>query len=279
MCLGLAACYAPLNNSGMSTNKAWLEIPAKKTNFDGKPYDICYQFNLHIIPLEAQNQLDLQESCLSNCCWLSDKEEVVLDFNKNFEKDLAIYGQAQKYTPEKITLKFTHADWLNTAAVHISPRGAIKSDGTLKLKYQTVQDPVRLAQVQQENRRAQVLHNANEADRQISQSLTPSQTQQARQRALELLQRTEENRIDTHFYLLDKKHREKGHIFLISKRLYSNTAQADGTYQITCQALVQSGPDTTQLQNRTLSCGVWNVNLSEQTVSPKDSIARNIHNQ
>ena len=112
-----AGCYAPLNNSGVTTNKAWLDIAAKKTDFQGKQYDSCYQFRLKFAPQQAATQLDLQDTCISACCWRSDKEEVVLDLNKNFEKNLKLYGRAEKYSPAKITLKVTHSNLLNTSAV------------------------------------------------------------------------------------------------------------------------------------------------------------------
>ena len=76
-----AACYTPLNNSGVATTKPWLEIYGKKMDFEGKQYDSCYQFNVHFWPQEAAQAIDLQESCISACCWRSDKEEVILVVN------------------------------------------------------------------------------------------------------------------------------------------------------------------------------------------------------
>ena len=63
-----AGCYAPLNNSGVSTNKAWLEIPVKKTDFDGKQFDSCYQFKVHFVPADAAAQLDMRQVCIDSCC-------------------------------------------------------------------------------------------------------------------------------------------------------------------------------------------------------------------
>ena len=94
---GLAGCYTPLNNSGVATTKSWLEIESKKVDFNGNQYDSCYRFNVRFWPQEAVERIDLQTSCISTCCWRNDKEEVVLDFNKNFESDLALYGRARKY--------------------------------------------------------------------------------------------------------------------------------------------------------------------------------------
>ena len=93
----LSACYTPLNNSGVATTKPWLEVSAKKLDFDGKQYDSCYQFNLHFWPQEAAEAVDLKKSCVNACCWRSDKSEVTLDFNKDFDARLAYYGRARKY--------------------------------------------------------------------------------------------------------------------------------------------------------------------------------------
>ena len=279
MCLCTAGCYAPLNNSGIATNKSWLEIPAKKTDFSGKQYDACYQFNLHFIPSHAEAQLDLRENCISACCWRSEKEEVVLDFNKNFEQNLKFYGRADKYTPGKITLKITHSNLLNTSAVHVSPGGAIKSNGTVKLKYQTVEDPVRLAQIQEENRRREEQLVAQLSQPQVKQTAAVPSDPQAEQRARELVQRTVGTDIDQYFYLIDKKYRQKNYIFLVSRRIYAAKLLPSGMYQVSCRAQMQSGPAANQLKSRTLSCGLWIADLAQNKVSPQDSVARKIRAQ
>lgn len=279
MCLCACGCYAPLNNSGLSTNKAWLEVPAKRTNFDGKTYDICYQFNLHFVPAEASAQLDLQRDCVDFCCWLSEKNEVVLDFNKNFEENLSFYGRAEKYTPGQVTLKMTYSSLLNTTAVHITPRGAIKADGALKLKHQTVEDPARLAQAQERARRESVLRNARRSDPPSDMDWSEEEQSRARGRAIDLVQRQQGRRIDNYFYLLDRQYRQKGYIFLIGQRIYQASELPDDTYQVTCHAQVQTGADAATLQNRSLSCGTWKVNPIADTVTPQDSVARKIRAQ
>lgn len=278
--LYLTGCYTPLNNSGVATNKSWLDIPAKKTDFQGKQYDSCYQFRLHFVPAEAEAQLDLQDTCIGNCCWRSDKEEVVLDFNKNFDRDLKFYGRAEKYSPAQITLKITHSNLLNTSAVHVTPRGAIKSNGTVRLKHQIVEDPVRLAEIEEQSRRMQAQHNAWLADQQIPRtSASVVQDPKLQQRAQELVQRLEGTRIDQYFYMTNKEYQKKGYIFLVSQRLYTARALPDGTYRVSCHAQTQSGAHPEQLKSRSLSCGVWSADLNKGTVSPQDSVARKIKAQ
>ncbi|MBR3632220.1 MAG: hypothetical protein IKN49_04080 [Elusimicrobiaceae bacterium] len=275
--LFLSGCYAPLNNSGVSTNKSWLEIPAKKTNFEGKQYDSCYQFKVHFVPAEAEAALDGQKACIHSCCWRSDQSEIVWDFNKDFEKNLRFYGRAERYTPEKITLQITHSNLLNTTAVHVSPRGAISANGTVKLKHKTVENPARLAQIESQARQLQARRNAWLSDQQIEEDTTaefPSEA--ALQRAKNLVQRAQETKIDRYFYQVNQEYRKKGYIFLVSQRIYQAAPLADGTYRVACYAKVQSGASADQLENRTLSCGVWRADTTQETVSPLDARARQI---
>ncbi len=275
--LCLAACYAPLNNSGVNTTKAWLDIPAKKTDFKGSQYDSCYQFRLHFVPAEAQAQLDLADACIDRCCWRSEKDEVVLDFNKNFERNLKFYGRAEKYTPGKITLKISHSNLVNTTGVKISPRGAISANGTVKLKVKTVEDQQRLAQLAQQSRSQQARYNALKADRNIPDADEEAEVlSQGQKRAQELVQRREGTHIDRYFYELDKKYKQQGYVYIVGERFYAAALQADGNYRVSCRAYVQSGASATALRSRTVSCGVWIADLDRGTVAPQDGTARQI---
>lgn len=142
--LTTAACYTPMSSLDVSTNKPWLDIKATRLDFNHDQYDSCVQFNLHFWPPEAEQNLDLIDSCISACCWRSDKDEVVLDFNKNFERDLQTYGVARKYIPETITLKVTHSNFLNFTKVNVDPAKAINNDGLVKLAYTQVEDKARM---------------------------------------------------------------------------------------------------------------------------------------
>lgn len=275
--LFLSGCYAPLNNSGVSTNKAWLDIPAKKTNFEGKQYDSCYQFNVHFVPAEAEAALDGQTTCIHSCCWRSDQTEITWDFNKDFEKNLRFYGRAERYSPDKITLQITHSNLLNTTAVHVSPRGAIRANGTVKLKHKTVENPARLAQIESQARQLQARHNAWLQDQQIQEETDADvPSSESLQRAKNLVQRAQATKIDHYFYQVNQDYRKKGYVFLVSQRIYQAAPLADGTYRVACYAKVQSGSSADQLQNRTLSCGVWKADLAQETVSPLDARARQI---
>lgn len=280
MLCAAAGCYTPLNNSGIATTKSWLDIPAKKTDFDGKQFDSCYQFRLNIVPAEAQAALDLHDSCIDSCCWRSDKEEVTLDFNKNFERDLKYYGRATRYTPGKITLKVSHSSLINTTGVQVSPRGAIRSNGTVKLKQEIVEDPVRLAQIENSARLLQVRRNARLTDERTAaaekEAARAYDDPAVQERAQNLVQRQEGTRIDRYFYQLNKTYQQKGYLFFVSERFYTARPVGDFVFYVSCRAGVQTGTNANNLKNRSLSCGTWKVDLTAQTVSPLDGTARKI---
>ena len=163
--------------------------------------------------------------------------------------------------------------------MHVTPSGAIKANGTVKLKYQTVEDPVRLAQIEEENRQKEEQLAAQLARQPSNPPVTPRTDPQAEQRARDLVQRAVGTNIDRYFYLIDKDYRQKNYVFLVSQRIYAARLLPDGTYQVTCHAQVQSGASANQLKSRTLSCGMWNADLAKQKVSPADSTARKIKAQ
>ncbi len=279
----LGACYTPLNNSGVATTKPWLEISGKKMDFDGKQYDSCYQFNVHFWPQEAAEQLDLKDACISACCWRSDKEEVTLDFNKNFEKDLAYYGRARKYSPGKITLKVSHSNLVNTTKVTVSPKGAVRNNGLVKLSYQEHENPARLAQLQAASRRLQARRNAYLIEQAQRQSEADQAQQQARQQAAEqalaknILLRQAGAKIDAYFYQMNKAYKKQGAVFMLSERILSVTPlNTQGEYAVACHAKARTGVNLKQLKASSFSCGRWRVDLQDASVRPDDRKARQI---
>lgn len=287
-----AGCYTPLNNSGVATTKPWIEIPAKRVDFDGKQYDSCVQFNLRFWPQEAVERLDLQESCLTACCWRSEHDEITLDFNKNFEEELLHYGVARKYTPDKITLKVTHSNLVNVTKVTSNPRGAIKNSGLVKLSYTTVRDEKRLAQIEQELALTPEVVVASTQppaatsafSKSTAVSGAPKKSQPAAAdagllRAKALVQRKAGTHIDTYFYRMNKTYQATGAVFLLSTRLFSARVQQDGTYLVTCHAKARTGADEQHLNESAFPCGVWLADLATQLVLPDDTKAKQILNQ
>lgn len=280
----LCACYTPLNNSGVATTKAWLEVPAKRVDFDGKQYDSCVQFNLRFWPQEAVERLDLQAACITACCWRSEQSEITLDFNKGFEEELLRYGVARKYTPEKITLKVTHSNLVNVTKVTVSPRGAISSNGLAKLSYTTVRDETRLAQIEedlalaQENAQWPLPVKSAAATQSVRSSQASKQTVQdaGEQQAKECVQRKVGAQIDDYFYQMNKIYRKQDAIFILSARILVARPNADGTYQVTCHAKARTGTDEKHLNSSDFPCGVWLTDINAQMVLPDDKKARQI---
>ena len=301
----LSACYTPLNNSGVATTKAWLDISGKKLDFDGKQYDSCYQFNLHFWPQEAAAQLNLRQACISSCCWRSDKDEVVLDFNKNFDADLLLYGRARKYKPEKIVLNVSHSNLLNTTKVTVSPSGAISNSGLVKLSYKEYENPSRLAQIEESARRQAALQTAvaqaqtqaltqprtrtqtaaaasntaqtaakNTAKAAASKTAVTYTAAQREETAKALFQRYAGTKVDTFFYQMDKAYQKQGAVFLLSERFLQTREVSDGKYTLTCHAKARTGLDAKQLNASTFSCGTWQVDTAAQTVTPVDKRAQ-----
>ena len=285
--LCVVGCYTPLNNSGVSTTKPWLEVPGKRVDFDGKQYDSCVQFNLRFWPQEAVERLDLQESCISACCWRSERAEITLDFNKNFAEELRTYGVARKYLPEKITLKVTHSNLVNVTKVTTDPRGAVKNNGLIKLSYTTVRDEKRLAEIEQALTWQEQQSPVPEVETTIPTPDKPKkssvQTTTAKaaddlnlRRAKALVQRKVGAQIDNYFYHMNKTYQATGAMFLLSSRLLVPQQNADGTYTVTCHAKARTGIDEKHLNSSDFPCGRWLTDLATQLVLPDDAKARQI---
>lgn len=288
----LTGCYTPMNNSGTATTKPWLEIAGKKVDFEGKQYDSCYQFNVHFWPQEAVQTLNLKDACISGCCWRSDREEVVLDFNQNFESDLAIYGRARKYTPGKITLKVTHSNLLNTTKVTVSPHGSIANNGLIKLSYKEYENPTRLVQLETFARQQASLAAAQQAayaqaqeqrpqrktassKKSIQKKQTTAFTLSAEDAAKDLFQRHAGMKVDFFFYQMDKTYKKQGAVFLLSERIIqADPTLQEGVYHLSCQAKARTGLDVKQLRASTFSCGSWKVDTPQQTITPLDKRAQ-----
>lgn len=304
-CLLAGACYTPVNNSGVSTNKPWLDVSGTRLDFDGKQYDSCVKFNLHFWPPEAAERINLIRSCISACCWRSEQNEIVLDFNKDFEKELAEKGRARKYTPAKVTLKVTHSNFANYTKVAVFPQGTISNDGLLKLTYEEVDDPVRLAQLQYQTttkpaafippqtavprkQGTKKVVKAKTVSPTVTTAAAPKTTQTPTavttknkvsaetEKAKNILTQQMGAQIDTYFYQMNKTYRNQGAIFILSDRLLQSSTFGDGIYLLTCHAKARTGMESTQLNASDFPCGKWLVNIQTQVVAPYDAKARTI---
>lgn len=286
----VVGCYTPMNNSGVATTKPWLEIPGKRVDYDGKQYDSCVRFNLRFWPQEAAERLDLQEACITACCWRSEKSEIVLDFNKNFDAEMEKYGHARKYSPDKITLKVSHSNLVNVTRAKVSPSGVIKNNGLVKLSYKEVKDEKRMALLDQARQyRAQQAYQPNlmpaepspveqvathPATTPVAAPKQPTETGETL--AKSMLQRQSGARIDAYFYHMNKTYLGQGAVFILSSRLLTARVQEDGTYLVTCHAKARTGIDEKHLNTSDFPCGVWLVDITAQQVFPYDKKAQQI---
>ena len=277
----LSACYTPLNNSGVATTKPWLEVSAKKLDFDGKQYDSCYRFNIHFWPQEVAEVIDMKNACVDACCWRSDKTEVTLDFNKDFDQRLAYYGRARKYTPGKITFKITHSNLVNTTKVTTDPKGAVSNSGLVKLSYKEYENPARLKQIEEAANRLQTRRNAylNEQRQQQAERVAKTVVQPASKeaQAKALLSRVAGPKIDKYFYQMNKSYNRQGAVFMLSDRLLQvQELNTQGGFAVYCHAKARTGVSATQLKASTFPCGKWRVDLEAQTVQPDNAKAKQI---
>ena len=285
----LVGCYTPMNNSGVSTNKPWIDVSGTRLDFNGDQYDSCVKFNLRFWPQEAAERINLYQSCITACCWRSEKNEVTLDFNKDFEKELVQKGRARKYTPGQVTLKVTHSNFVNLTKVTVSPHGAINNKGLLKLKYEEIDDPERLAQLQAarnavrspspETTREFTITPTKSKKTNVSTQTAPSVravTDPSSERAKQLLQLNRGTQIDTYFYGMNKTYRKQGSLFLLSSRFFQATPYGQDTFLVSCHAKARTGIEETQLKASDFSCGKWIVNVQNETVEPYDTKAKTI---
>ncbi len=282
---GFNGCYTPLNNSGVATTKKWLEVSAKKTDFDGKQYDSCYQFKLRFWPPQAAERIDLEDACISACCWRSDKETVVLNFNENPATREAARGEDfYEYTPDKITLTVRYVPLLNTTRVKVSPAGAVTSDGLVKLSYRVAKNSARTVaeDVFSLDKQAQAVQT--KADQAVAQAVT-SQTVLPSAPALEahnlnaaarFVRRIVGPKIDAHFYRMNKTYVKQGTVFVLGERTFRAEPDGGNLYTVSCTASVRTGADATHLHEMNFPCGQWRTDVSAQSVFPLDKLAETI---
>jgi len=308
----LAGCYTPISNSGVMTNKPWLDVSTVRKDFDGQQYDSCVQFNIRFWPQEAAERINLTKSCISACCWRSEQNEIVLDFNKNFEEELAAKGRARKYSPRRVTLKVTHSNFVNLTKVKVTPQGAINNKGLLKLTYQEVTGPVLQVPPPQEEQEFDVEADEHQipvfpSETKTKKAVASSKKKRKRttssaktagtaktaaiktnaeeseektenlsesERAKRILQEQEGTQIDSYFYQMNRNYRDQGAVFILSGRLLQASTYGNGIYLINCHAKARTGVDGEHLNASDFPCGKWLVDVSKELITPYDTKAR-----
>ncbi len=281
----LAGCATNLQYASDSTsNKNWLEIVSSKKDFEGKMYDACYKFNLSFWPQAAAARLKNAHNCTEQCCWKSERDEVEINFNEGLEDELAKYGRAYKYTPEKVKIKVKYASVLDLMNATATP-GVIDRNGYIKLKYVEVTDSPRLKEVNAASKLA--AEQAAQKEAQFKERLAALEAREQaesdqltsdynKRLSVNYTRRFYGYKIDRYLAGLDEAQRAKGLILLFDNREWKSVKEPSGTHAVSCYAPGRLGKTQSSLKSVTIECGLWQADLNEQTVKPYDSLARQI---
>ncbi|MGB2578743.1 hypothetical protein AAIR98_000662 [Elusimicrobium simillimum] len=282
--LPIQACHNPLTlDSAYASNKEWLEVVSGKKDWEGKQYDMCYKFNLKFLPEDAKNRVANDRNCITRCCWLSDVDEVTLNLNEGLEQELKTKGVARKYTPEKITIKVKYSSLLELSTASAAPSGAIKRDGTVKLKYKEENDFAVLEAVSQtamaksESAAAAAYINqirAAEAKAKDTAEVAALTAQYEQKQAVAYVKRFYGFDIDNYLYKLDLEQRKSGYVLISGDKEWHTKTVQDATL-VTCTSKSKRGKSTTSLKDYPIACGQWLVTNNAQ-VRPYNALATQI---
>lgn len=278
----LSACATNMQygTDGVS-NKNWLEIAMSKKDFGGKKYDICYKFNLRGLNEDLKRRINNDDNCITKCCWLSERGEVVINTNKGLEEELRAAGRANKYSPAEVKIKVSFASVLGLANAAASPN-VINRNGVIKLKSAPVEDRARLRQVEAERayeeqqaalrlaEYQQYQAQLKAADEALSFELTAENNKKL---AVSYVRRFYGRQIDSFLYSLDEAERKRGNIILFENRQWQAVPRGENLFTVSCYAPARFGKTQKSLKNTTLECGVWLVSLEEMDAKPHDALA------
>ncbi|MCL2887920.1 MAG: hypothetical protein FWF35_01205 [Elusimicrobia bacterium] len=286
ICALLAAgCGNPLTyDSAYASNKNWLEVVTDKKDWQGNQVDSCYKFNFKFLPQDAAARVNNNFNCINECCWRGSTPEVVLDFNAGFKKELEENGTARLFTPDKIRIKIKYSGLLGLITAKVTPAGAIKRDGTIKLKYKEETNPAVLARAAarqaelQEAATAQANIAAQQAQQQKTQEAAETKrlTYEAdKNRSVDYVKRIYGQAIDKYLYNLDLAQRKKGYVLINAEKEWKVVPQ-NNNFLVNCTSKSKLGKTQNTLKDYPIDCGVWLVNLNNSTAKPYNTLAAQI---
>ncbi len=94
-----------------------------------------------------------------------------------------------------------------------------------------------------------------------------------RRQAVLLLRRFYNKDIDAYIMNIDKAQKKKGLVLLANDRKWATTKIGSPIYRVTCKVNGQLGKTKADMKDYPIQCGVYEVNLDEQTVEPMDTVA------
>lgn len=317
----LGGCVG-MNYSDGDSTKQWLKVVSSQKDMDGNVTDVCYRLDLKFNPAEAITRLDTDMSCITKCCWYSERKSVELNFNAAFPDEMVRNAIAKKYSPETIKFYISYSPFLDTIHGRVSQKSALSRDGLVTLEYTEVKDTDRYLKIGHDDLRAasfdgdaregSYLFNSDaqkqaakeaQAARPITAAPSPATVatqQQARQQvqntvstdereallqqklkyernqAVLLVKRFYDQKIDAYIMSIDKTQKRKGLVLMANDRNWVTVKTGSPVYKVTCLVNGKLGSAQQNMKDYPIACGVYEVNLDDQTVLPKDTDARTI---
>jgi len=100
-----------------------------------------------------------------------------------------------------------------------------------------------------------------------------------RKQAVLLLKRFYGQKIDSYIMSIDKAQRRKGLVLLANDRNWTTVKTGSPVYKVTCKVDGKLGSTQYNMKSYPIDCGVYVVNLDDQTVIANDNMARSIVNE
>ncbi|WP_428065561.1 hypothetical protein [Candidatus Proelusimicrobium volucris] len=311
MPLFICGCVGMSTTDGSST-KQWISIVSSKSDLDGSTADVCYKLNLRFNPAEAEYRIDTDRACITRCCWYSENKSVQMDFNAGFADDLVEYGAAKKYEPEILTVNVSYSPFLKTIHAKAEQKGVIKSDGVVQLEYDQVTKPEQFLDLDFGTQTAKLYRESdtkqgtylfapekkpdttpqiytdiktdeeepdyNEISDSERQELLKKKLSYERRQAVLLLKRFYNKEIDSYILAIDKAKRAQGLVLMSNDRDWTTVKIGTPIYKVTCKVNGKLGKTPSTMKDFPISCGSYEVNLDEKTVTPIDTAAISIVN-
>ena len=312
MPLLICGCVGMSTTDGSST-KQWIFIVSSKSDLDGSTADVCYKLNLRFNPAEAEDRIDTDRACITRCCWYSENKSVQMDFNAGFADDLVENGTAKKYEPEILTVNVSYSPFLKTIHAKAEQKGVIKSDGIVQLEYDQVTKPDQFLDLDFGTQTAKLYRNSdtkqgtylfapekkpdttpeiytdiktenkeeenyNDLSDSARQELLKKKLSYERRQAVLLLKRFYNKEIDAYILAIDKAKRAQGLVLMSNDRDWTTVKIGTPIYKVTCKVNGKLGKTPSTMKEFPISCGSYEVNLDEKTVTPIDTAAISIVN-
>ena len=312
MPLLICGCVGMSTTDGSST-KQWISIVSSKSDLDGSTADVCYKLNLRFNPAEAEDRIDTDRACITRCCWYSENKSVQMDFNAGFADDLVENGTAKKYEPEILTVNVSYSPFLKTIHAKAEQKGVIKSDGIVQLEYDQVTKPDQFLDLDFGTQTAKLYRNSdtkqgtylfapekkpdttpeiytdiktenkeeenyNDLSDSARQELLKKKLSYERRQAVLLLKRFYNKEIDAYILAIDKAKRAQGLVLMSNDRDWTTVKIGTPIYKVTCKVNGKLGKTPSTMKEFPISCGSYEVNLDEKTVTPIDTAAISIVN-